>query len=113
MISTANYEARKYGVRAAMPGFIAVKLCPHLKFIDVNFPKYEAAAATAREVFARFDPNYCSRGLDEASLCVTEYCCTSGLTPAEVQQLTRCSGSCCQLYPMHDPMHDMYVSVTS
>lgn len=28
MISTANYEARKYGVRSAMPGFIAKKLCP-------------------------------------------------------------------------------------
>ena len=32
MISTANYEARLYGVRAAMPGFIALKLCPHLVF---------------------------------------------------------------------------------
>lgn len=85
MISTANYEARKYGVRAAMPGFIALKLCPHLKFVDVNFSKYEAAAASAREVFARFDPSFSSRGLDEASLCVTEYCSTSGLTPAQVQ----------------------------
>ena len=28
MITTANYEARKYGVRSAMPGFIALKLCP-------------------------------------------------------------------------------------
>lgn len=85
MISTANYEARKYGVRAAMPGFIALKLCPQLKFVETNFAKYEAAAASARNVFARFDPDYSSRGLDEASLCVTEYCCTSGLTPAQVQ----------------------------
>lgn len=87
MISTANYEARKYGVRAAMPGFIALKLCPHLKFVDLNFPKYEAAAAAARTVFARFDPNYSSRGLDEASLCVTEYCNESGCTPSQVQFL--------------------------
>jgi hypothetical protein len=28
---TSNYEARKYGVRAAMPGFIAIKLCPHVR----------------------------------------------------------------------------------
>jgi DNA polymerase kappa len=88
MICTANYEARKYGVRAAMPGFIALKLCPHLKFVETNFPKYEAAAASARAVFARFDPNFSSRGLDEASLCVTEYCCTSGLTPAQVHMTT-------------------------
>lgn len=37
MISTANYIARKYGVRSAMPGFIAKKLCPHLVFVDCNF----------------------------------------------------------------------------
>jgi DNA polymerase kappa len=30
MISTANYVARKYGIRSAMPGFIALKLCPNL-----------------------------------------------------------------------------------
>ena len=33
MISTANYEARKYGVRAAMPGFIGRRLCPALVFV--------------------------------------------------------------------------------
>lgn len=37
MISTANYIARKYGVRSAMPGFIARKLCPNLVFKDHNF----------------------------------------------------------------------------
>jgi DNA polymerase kappa len=44
MICTANYEARKFGVRAAMPGFIAKKLCPHLMFVKPNFAKYTAAA---------------------------------------------------------------------
>lgn len=41
MISTANYEARKYGVRSAMPGFIARKLCPSLVFIPCNYEKYK------------------------------------------------------------------------
>ena len=40
MISTANYVARKFGVRSAMPGFVAKKLCPELIFIDHNFKKY-------------------------------------------------------------------------
>ena len=40
MISTANYVARKYGVRSAMPGFIALKLCPKLIFLSHNFNKY-------------------------------------------------------------------------
>ena len=44
MISTANYEARKFGVRSAMPGFIAKKLCPHLVFKPVDSKKYQAVA---------------------------------------------------------------------
>lgn len=90
MISTANYEARKYGVRAAMPGFIAVKLCPHLKFIKLDFQKYQAAAAQARAVFSKFDASYCSRGLDEASLCITQYCATACLSATQVLSLCMC-----------------------
>jgi DNA polymerase kappa len=37
MISTANYVARKFGVRSAMPGFIAQKLCPNLILIPNHF----------------------------------------------------------------------------
>ena len=40
MITTANYVARKFGVRSAMPGFIALKLCPQLKLVPNNFAKY-------------------------------------------------------------------------
>jgi DNA polymerase kappa len=40
MISTANYVARQYGVRSAMPGFIAKKLCPELILLPHNFKKY-------------------------------------------------------------------------
>ena len=44
MISTANYVARKFGVRSAMPGFIALKLCPELVFVDHHFDKYQEAS---------------------------------------------------------------------
>ena len=44
MISTANYIARKYGVRSAMPGFIAKKLCPELILIPHNSKKYHEAS---------------------------------------------------------------------
>jgi len=40
MISTANYIARGFGVRSAMPGFIAKKLCPELVFVKSDFDKY-------------------------------------------------------------------------
>ena len=39
MISTANYVARRFGVRAAMPGFVARKLCPQLVFVHQHFDK--------------------------------------------------------------------------
>lgn len=42
--STSNYEARKFGVRAAMPGFIGKKLCPSLIIVRPNFDKYTAAS---------------------------------------------------------------------
>lgn len=56
MICTANYAARKFGVRSAMPGFIAQRLCPHLVFVKPDFTKYTAASVLTREVFARCVP---------------------------------------------------------
>ncbi|KAK0143868.1 DNA polymerase kappa [Merluccius polli] len=44
MLSTSNYHARKFGVRAAMPGFIAKKLCPNLVIVPTNFDKYRAVS---------------------------------------------------------------------
>ena len=84
MISTANYEARKYGVRSAMPGFLAVKLCPHLKFVKSNFQLYKQKAKEVRDVLALYDPNFISGGLDESYLDVTEYMRDKGLSAEDV-----------------------------
>lgn len=46
--STSNYHARKFGVRAAMPGFIAKKLCPNLVIVPTNFDKYRAVSQEVR-----------------------------------------------------------------
>lgn len=46
--TTSNYHARKYGVRAAMPGFIAKKLCPNLVIVPTNFDKYRAVSSEVR-----------------------------------------------------------------
>ncbi|KAJ3228482.1 hypothetical protein HK099_000037 [Clydaea vesicula] len=71
MLCTANYAARRYGVRSAMPGYIAKKLCPELILIPVNFPKYEAFASQIRQIFEVYDPNFQSMSLDEAYLNIT------------------------------------------
>ncbi|KAG0475524.1 hypothetical protein HPP92_015210 [Vanilla planifolia] len=84
MISTANYEARKYGVRAAMPGFIACKLCPDLIFVPINFEKYMFYSELTRKVFRRYDPNFISTSLDEAYLNITEVCINRGISSDEV-----------------------------
>lgn len=44
MIMTTNYEARKYGVRSGVPGFIGKKLCPDMIMMKPNYPKYRAAS---------------------------------------------------------------------
>ncbi|XP_022095439.1 DNA polymerase kappa-like [Acanthaster planci] len=66
MLSTSNYHARRYGVRAAMPGFIGKKLCPELVIVPTNFDKYRAVSAQVREILAQYDPNFCPMSLDEA-----------------------------------------------
>ncbi|KAM4577885.1 DNA polymerase kappa [Fundulus diaphanus] len=73
MLSTSNYHARKYGVRAAMPGFIAKKLCPGLVIVPLNFDKYRAVSEEIREIFAEYDPNFQPMSLDEAYLDFTDH----------------------------------------
>uniref|UniRef100_A0A8C7QWY5 DNA polymerase kappa n=1 Tax=Oncorhynchus mykiss TaxID=8022 RepID=A0A8C7QWY5_ONCMY len=73
MLSTSNYHARKFGVRAAMPGFIAKKLCPNLVIVPINFDKYRAVSAEVREVFADYDPHFLPMSLDEAYLDISDH----------------------------------------
>ncbi|EMS61094.1 Calcium-transporting ATPase 2, plasma membrane-type [Triticum urartu] len=84
MIATASYEARKFGVRAAMPGFIGCKLCPDLVFVRPNFERYSHYSGLARKVFQRYDPNFFATSLDEAYLDITEVCIERGITGEEV-----------------------------
>jgi DNA polymerase kappa len=73
MLATSSYEARRFGVRSAMPGYMARRLCPELTILPPDFALYTRVAAAVREVFARFDPHFSSGSLDEASLDVTAY----------------------------------------
>ncbi|CAM8971715.1 unnamed protein product [Rhodiola kirilowii] len=84
MICTANYEARKFGVRAAMPGFIARKLCPELIFVPTDFKKYTHYSDLTRKVFQDYDPKFIAASLDEAYLDITETCKVRGISGAEI-----------------------------
>ncbi|XP_031129214.1 DNA polymerase kappa isoform X3 [Ipomoea triloba] len=85
MLSTANYEARKFGVRAAMPGFIARKLCPELIFVPTDFKKYNHYSGLTRKIFQKYDPNFLATSLDEAYLDITRICKERGVTGAELK----------------------------
>ncbi|XP_056396211.1 DNA polymerase kappa isoform X2 [Hyla sarda] len=73
MLSTSNYLARRFGVRAAMPGFIAKKLCPTLHIVPLNFDKYRAVSKEVREIFSEYDTNFLPLSLDEAYLDITDH----------------------------------------
>ncbi|XP_022800459.1 DNA polymerase kappa-like [Stylophora pistillata] len=73
MLSTSNYPARRYGVRAAMPGFIAKKLCPELIIVPPHFEKYKEYSRQVQDILAEYDPNFAMASLDEAYLDLTEH----------------------------------------
>jgi DNA polymerase kappa len=55
VVCTANYVARKYGVRSALPTFIAKKLCPELILIQPDFTKYKKYSNIFRDILRKFD----------------------------------------------------------
>ncbi|KAG5548252.1 hypothetical protein RHGRI_013824 [Rhododendron griersonianum] len=115
MISTANYEvritscssivlfvllsiddlytlkARRFGVRAAMPGFIARRLCPELIFVPVDFKKYTYYSDLTRKVFQKYDPNFMAASLDEAYLDITTVCRERHMSSGEIGEELRSS----------------------
>lgn len=72
VLCTASYEARKYGVRSAMPSSQAVRLCPHLILLPPRFELYKKESAKVREIFLRFTDKIEPLSLDEAYLDVTD-----------------------------------------
>ncbi|XP_019785376.2 DNA polymerase kappa [Delphinus delphis] len=73
MLTTSNYHARRFGVRAAMPGFIAKRLCPQLIIVPPNFDKYRAVSREVKEILADYDPNFMAMSLDEAYVNITKH----------------------------------------
>lgn len=73
VVATCSYEARKYGVRSAMPIALARKKCPNGIFVPPRFPRYVEKSREIREIFSAYTELYQTVGLDEAYLDVSNY----------------------------------------
>ena len=71
VVCAASYEARKFGVRSAMPAVRAERLCPQAVFVAPDFTRYKAVSRQVREIFGRHTGLVEPLSLDEAYLDVT------------------------------------------
>jgi DNA polymerase kappa len=72
MLSTSNYVARQFGVRAAMPGYVAKKLCPDLIIVSGHMELYRQVSLDIQKLLEKYDPHFSCGGLDEFTLNVGE-----------------------------------------
>ncbi|KAJ3934891.1 MAG: DNA/RNA polymerase [Lentinula lateritia] len=80
VLTTASYEARKFGVRSGMAAFIAKKLCPELILLSIHPERYSNMSKRVMAILARYDPDMLVASCDEAYLNITEYCEQHDLT---------------------------------
>jgi nucleotidyltransferase/DNA polymerase involved in DNA repair len=68
VVLSASYEARKFGVRSALPAAVAVRLCPDAVWIPPDFPKYERMSEEVRVLLGRYSGGVTPYSIDEAAV---------------------------------------------
>ncbi|GAX88641.1 DNA polymerase IV [Effusibacillus lacus] len=89
VVSTASYEARRYGIHSAMPMSEAKRRCPHGIFLPVNGSKYREASSHIFHIFRRYTPLVEGISLDEAFLDLTGCETLFGPAPEIAVQIKR------------------------
>ena len=83
VVTTASYEARKYGVKSAMPMFQARRLCPHAIIVTPHMKKYARVAGQIRDMMLALTPQVEPLSLDEAYLDLSGTTRLHGMSPAK------------------------------
>ena len=86
IITTASYEARKYGIHSAMPLFQAKKLCPQLITVPPHFALYKTLSQEFFQIISTFSKKLEVASIDECYVDMTEYIQEHHLQPYQVAQ---------------------------
>jgi DNA polymerase-4 len=89
VVAAASYEARKFGIRSAMPSVTAKRKCPELVFVKPRFDAYREVSNRIRAIFADYTDLIEPLSLDEAYLDVTEDRCGLGSARAIAEDIRR------------------------
>ena len=87
VVAAASYEARKFGVRSAMPSSRAYQLCPKIVFVKPRFERYKEISSQIREIFHEYTDLIEPLSLDEAYLDVTDSQACKGSATLIAQQI--------------------------
>lgn len=85
VVSTASYEARKFGIHSAMPLRTAHKLCPHAVFLPVDYREYSRVSKIFKDILRQVSPIFEDMGIDEAFLDLSNIERSSGEIAAEIK----------------------------
>jgi DNA polymerase-4 len=89
VLCTCNYEARKFGIRSAMPSSTAIKNCPQLIIVPVDMPRYKAESIKISEIIHRYTDRVEPLSLDEAYMDFTDTPHFSGSATLTVQAIRK------------------------
>jgi DNA polymerase IV len=71
VVASASYEARQFGIHSAMPAITAVRQCPHLKFVDHNWPRIKECSRQVMDILGEYGPLE-KMSVDEAYVDLTD-----------------------------------------
>lgn len=98
VVSTASYEARKYGIHSAMPLRTAYKRCPEGVFLHVDFREYSRVSEIVKNVLREFSPVLEDVGIDEAFLDISDSAQPSEKIAMDIKQrIKQASGLTCSI----------------